>query len=59
MQAVAWYRKAAELGSAHAQYQLAQCYAEGIGVEKLMPAAVEWYRKAASNGSALAMNNLV
>lgn len=46
-QAVFWYRKAAELDHAAAQYHLGLCYAYGVGVEKQVDIAAVWYRKAA------------
>ena len=37
-----WYRRAAEQGSKHAQFQLAQYYREGRGVEKSIVEGVFW-----------------
>ena len=56
--AVYWYRKAAEQGHAGAQCNLGVCYANGQGVNKSMYEAVKWFRKAAEQGDALAQNNL-
>ena len=56
--AVGWYRKAVELGYAHAQYNLGIMYAEGQGVVRDYAVAVEWYRKAAEQGVAAAQFNL-
>jgi uncharacterized protein len=41
------YQKAADQGDANAQYNLALCYEDGIGVEKDDKKAVELYQKAA------------
>jgi TPR repeat protein len=43
--------KAAEQGSAEAQYKLAKMYEDGDGVAKDAVKAVEWYRKAADQGN--------
>ena len=56
--AVKWYRKAAEQGSAKAQYNLGVMYAEGTGVLKNDAKAVKWYRKAADQGDATAQLHL-
>jgi TPR repeat protein len=45
-------QKAAERGDANAQYQLALCYAQGIGVEKNPSNAVFWCEKAVDQGHA-------
>lgn len=42
-----WFEKAAENGNAKAQKNLADCYAEGKGVEKNAAEAWKWYKKAA------------
>ena len=52
MQAVFWYRKAAEQGYADAQYNLGFCYCEGEGVSQDYTQAVYWLRKAAEQGNA-------
>ncbi len=49
-EAVKWYRKAAELEDADAQFRLGGCYASGEGVEQDPQEAVKWYRKAAEQG---------
>jgi hypothetical protein len=56
--AIAWLRKAAENGSAEAQYELGYAYSEGNGVPEDPQEAVRWYRLAAAGGSPLAQNNL-
>jgi len=58
MEAVKWYRKAAEQDHALAQYNLGACYAFGQGVAKDCVEAVKWYRKAAEWNLALAQSNL-
>ena len=45
-----WYRKAAEQGSAEAQYFLGYCYERGEGVQQDYGEAVKWFRKAAEQG---------
>jgi len=56
--AVYWYRKAAEQGHAGAQCNLGWCYANGQGVNKSMYETVKWFRKAAEQGHADAQYNL-
>jgi len=50
VEAVKWFRKAAEQGNAHAQVKLGECYRNGTGVEKDDVGAVKWFRKAAEQG---------
>jgi TPR repeat protein len=57
-EAVSWYRKAAELGNASAQFNLGVMYHFGQGVPQDGAEAVSWYRKAAEQGHAGAANNL-
>jgi len=52
VEALKWYRKAAEQGNAHAQWDLGLCYASGQGVAKDEVEAVKWYRKAAEQEDA-------
>ena len=47
VEAVKWFRKAAEQGVAEAQFNLGCAYANGEGVTKDVDKAVKWYRKAA------------
>ena len=49
--AVAWLEKAARMGSALAQDNLAARYMQGSGVPKDRAKAIEWSRKAAEQGS--------
>jgi len=58
IEAVKWFRKAAEQGYAEAQNNLGYCYEYGQGVEKNLAEAVSWYRKAAEQGHAAAQTNL-
>ena len=58
VQAVAWYRKAAEQGIPQAQDNLGLCYANGEVVAKDLVQAVSWFRKAAEQGFAPAQLNL-
>ncbi len=58
VQAVAWYRKAAEQGLAGAQSSLGECYGRGAGVERDPVEEVAWYRKAAEQDFAGAQYHL-
>ena len=58
VQAVAWYRKAAEQGHASAQHNLGLMYYRGDGVPKDAVQAVAWFRKAAEQGHASAQYTL-
>jgi len=58
VQAVNWFRKAAEQGDAASQSQLGFIYANGEGVPKDAVQAVNWFRKAAEQGDAEAQYNL-
>ena len=53
-----WFRKAADLGSALAQYNLGEMYRNGKGVPQDDAEAVKWFRKAAEQGNANAQFNL-
>jgi TPR repeat protein len=55
---VSWFRKAAEQGHAHAQYNLGVTYAEGKGIAQDYVAAVKWWRLAAEQGDSHAQFNL-
>jgi len=48
VEAVKWYRKAAEQNDAEAQFNLGNCYANGDGVAKDEVEAVNWFHSAAS-----------
>jgi len=58
VEAVKWYRKAADQGYAAAQFNLGLMYEYGRGVAKDEVEAVKWYRKAADQGYAAAQFNL-
>ena len=58
VQAVKWYRLAAEQGDAYAQYTLGLMYAKGQGMPQDFVQAVKWYRLAAEQGAASAQFNL-
>ena len=61
VEAVKWYRKAAEQGLCHSpQYNLG-CYVSkrlGALIKRTIAEAVKWYRKAAEQGYATAQSNL-
>ena len=50
VEAMKWYRKAAEQGSPEAQCRLGGIYETGRGVKQSDTEAVKWYRKAANSG---------
>jgi TPR repeat protein len=58
IEAVQWYRKAAEQGNAVGQANLGYMYETGRGVIKDDAQAVQWYRRAADQGNARAQTNL-
>jgi TPR repeat protein len=58
VEAVKWYRKAAEQGNADALRNLGLSYEFGYGVEKDEVEAVKWYRKAVEQGNDYAQFNL-
>ena len=49
-EALKYYKKAAELGSAKAMYNIGVCYYYGDGVEKDLKTAAAWYERAAEGG---------
>jgi len=52
-------RNAADLGQAHAQFELGRRYEAGInGAPKDLDAAMSWYRKAAAQGDVFAVQRL-
>jgi hypothetical protein len=55
---LAQWKQAAELGVREAQWLLARCYDEGLGVERSGIHAVSWHLKAAEQGYAPAQNHL-
>ena len=58
IESVKWYRKAAELGDAGAQYSLGVAYLAGNGVQHDYKEAVKWFRKAADQALAKAQGKL-
>ena len=58
MEAVKWYRKAAEQGFAEAQYSLGVMYAEGRGVQQDFVQAHMWFDLAAASGDSSAGKNM-
>lgn len=50
VQAVFWYRQAAEAGLAEAQFNLAHCLATGTGTPRDDAAALRWMLRAATQG---------
>jgi TPR repeat protein len=49
--AFVWYKKAADNGSAKAQYYLGVCYRNGLGVPRDLVSAQHWFETAARSGS--------
>ena len=59
IEAIKWYRTAAEMGQVNAQHKLGYKYHQGKGgLRKDITKAIFWYRKAAEQGYATAQNNL-
>ena len=58
VEAVSWYRKAAEQGEALAQYNLGRMFQYGLGVSMNRAEAINWYRKAAEQGHKGAISQL-
>ena len=58
VEAVKWFRKAADQGVAEAQTMLGLMYENGHGVPQDHKKAVRWYRKATEQGDAKAQSNL-
>ncbi|MGM0553267.1 MAG: phospholipase D-like domain-containing protein [Pseudomonadota bacterium] len=58
LEALEWYRRAAEQGDAGGQFNLGVIYATGRGVPQDDREAVEWYRRAAEQGHADGQFNL-
>ena len=53
-----WYKKAAELGFAMAQYNVGLMYDLGRGIPEDKFMAVHWYQKSANQGDFFAQRNL-
>lgn len=45
-------------GNADAQFYVAYCYSNGLGIDKNDAQAVEWYRRSSEQGNAASQNNL-
>src|SRR6266545_1227698 len=58
VEALKWWRKAADQNHATAQHILGLCYAKGEGVAKDDVEAVKWFRKAAEQNDAKAQHDL-
>lgn len=58
LEAFGFYRTLAEAGRTDAQYSLAWCYENAVGVDKDMAQATEWYSKAANLGRVSAQARL-
>ena len=58
IEAVKWWRRAAEQGDTSAQYSLGVVYESGVGVAKDIAEAVKWYRVAAEQGESEAQLSL-
>jgi len=58
LEAVKWFRKAADQGHAFAQTGLGRCYRDGLGVKKDAIEAMKWFRKAAEQGDAFCQTSL-
>ena len=58
IEAVKWYRKAAERGHALAQWQLGFMHDQGTGVARDEEEAIKWWLKAAEQGHLIAQNKL-
>ena len=58
VEAVKWFRKAAEQGYVAAQFHLGFMYHRGLGVDRDYAEAMKWYRKAAEQGHAEAQEQL-
>eukprot|EP01080_Neovahlkampfia_damariscottae_P001660 gene1660-430_t len=55
---VFWMKTAAQNGNMYAQFTLAQCYAQGYGVEKSDSQSYNWFKKSAEQGLSLGNSNL-
>ena len=58
LEALKWYRMAADQGNTLGQNNLGVMYEHGLGVDKNYVEALKWYRKAADQGYPLAQSNL-
>ena len=58
IEALKWYRKAADQGLPEAATNIGTLYEKGQGVTQDYSEALEWYRKGAEQGSVEAEHNL-
>ena len=58
VEALRWFRKAADKGNAHAMYSVGVCYENGRGVSQDCATAANWYRMSAQNEFPFAGHNL-
>ncbi len=58
VQALHWFRAAAEQGESYGQFALGYVYEHGLGAPSDPAAAVRWYRDSAIQGNLAAGNNL-
>jgi TPR repeat protein len=58
VEAIRWYRPAADQGNAEAETYIGYLYEKGFGVTKDYAEALRWYRKAADQGRASAQRNI-
>jgi TPR repeat protein len=58
IEAVKWYRAAAENGASDALYAMGQFYMFGRGVDRDPSIATSWWQKAAEKGYPPALHNL-
>lgn len=54
-----WFLQAAENGDVTSQKRVAECYMEGIGVDRSITQSEKWYRRAANAGDMSARNRLM
>jgi TPR repeat protein len=58
VEAMRWFRQAADQGSPSAQTHVGYLYEKGLGVPQDYAEAMRWYRKAADRGSAVAQRDI-
>ncbi|GGA66561.1 tetratricopeptide repeat protein [Ornithinibacillus halotolerans] len=57
-EAISWYQMAADLGDSYGEFNLGQCYENGIGTGVNMKQAKYWYKRAALKGDQQAQQRL-
>jgi TPR repeat protein len=55
MEALKWYKRSADNGSAEAMHRIGALYSNGFGVPQDYAEAMRWYRKSADLGYTIAM----